>query len=958
MADNLIGNYRVIKELGAGGMGAVYLAQHSLLGRKAAVKVLLPEMSRNDEIVRRFFNEAKAATAIKHPGIVQIYDFGHREDGSAYIAMEFLEGEGLDRRIKTAGALPVQQALRFTGQIASALSAAHHAGIFHRDLKPANLFLVPDQQVAGGERIKILDFGIAKVFQPGDPGAAQTQAGSIMGSPAYMAPEQCQSAGEIDHRADLYSVGCILFEMLCGRPPFDGGGNGPIAIMASQLQDEPPLPSSIRPELTAEMDALVMRLLAKHPSHRPQDAGQLAEWVGMISGEQVSFHAAQVTTQVDLGAGHPSGDTTARITEQSTGAGASGARLIDRLAAGHTAGNTTGGPRTGTGKTGATTGTGSRMQAAAQRTAGTGLSRTGASAAGESRGSRRRALWIVPVVAAVGALALWLAGRTPPSQPGPAAAVTAKTPTSEQPAAKQAPPEPRLSFYSLEEQKVRRNRRQAVASLMASLATVGGEDVATGAMATQWRLPSFSFTSLLSGNFLGSVVDSLSVIWEPEPEIITWKIQTEPPGATLLRDGEVVGTTEQPMIIELDPAPEFKAQFTVRLDGYRDATIDLVGDTDYDEVLTLVPKAYATVISEPEGAEVFDAAGELLGTAPMQVELAEDGSATAVTLRFERYEDTTVEVAGSESYEQTVPLPAKIFATVESRPEGAQVLAQDGSSLGTTPVEIPLVRGDDGEVQPVPVTLTLDRYEDAAVELAGSKSFTERVRLQPKIYATVESRPEGAQVTAADGTVLGTTPVSFEVPRDAQPALVTVTLEGHVDAEVRLRGGKSFTETVRMRPLPRVTIISEPAGAEVLDASGTSLGAAPVEVQLSGAGEPMAFTVRHDGYHDEKIEVASKRDKKLRVKLARELGQVTVSISSEPAGAKVYRGNELVGKTPIEDRFDGVAERVKYRVEHEGYATKTMRVPGDRDSAEAVTLRKCRPQRRGTLTVVSVYEGC
>src|SRR5690242_5535956 len=157
-----VGAYRLIQRIGEGGMGTVWLAEHTMLGRRAAVKVLHASFSSQAEIVARFFNEARAATAINDLGIVQIFDFGHHTDGSAYIVMELLDGEPLDHRI-ARGPLPVADALRIMRQVASALGAAHASGIVHRDLKPENIFLVRDPEVPGGERAKLLDFGIAKL---------------------------------------------------------------------------------------------------------------------------------------------------------------------------------------------------------------------------------------------------------------------------------------------------------------------------------------------------------------------------------------------------------------------------------------------------------------------------------------------------------------------------------------------------------------------------------------------------------------------------------------------------------------------------------------------------------------------------------------------------------------------------------------------------------------------------
>ncbi len=177
-----IGNYRVTGVIGEGGMGTVYSAEHKAIGRKAAIKVLLPEMSASRSIVQRFFNEARATTSIRHPGIVDVFDYGQLEDGRAYIAMEQLEGENLAACLRRTGQLALGHIVAIGRQAASALAAAHEKGIVHRDLKPDNIFLVPDADLPGGVRVKILDFGIAKLATRGDAGL-KTRTGAMMGTP-------------------------------------------------------------------------------------------------------------------------------------------------------------------------------------------------------------------------------------------------------------------------------------------------------------------------------------------------------------------------------------------------------------------------------------------------------------------------------------------------------------------------------------------------------------------------------------------------------------------------------------------------------------------------------------------------------------------------------------------------------------------------------------------------------
>jgi serine/threonine-protein kinase len=280
VTDRVIGSYRVTGVLGEGGMGKVYAAEHTLLGRAAAIKVLLPELSRSQEIVQRFFNEARAATAIRHPGIVEIYDFGWTPDGAAFIVMEHLEGETLRKR-RGRAAMPWSTALALTRQIAGALGAAHAKGIVHRDLKPDNVYLIADPEVPGGERIKLLDFGIAKLLGATE-GHHMTRTGSLMGTPTYMAPEQCRGVA-VDARADLYALGCILFELCAGRAPFVGEGEGD--VLAAHIHVPPPAVGSLARGVPGAVDALVQRMLVKAPSARIQTADEVIRAIDLATAD-------------------------------------------------------------------------------------------------------------------------------------------------------------------------------------------------------------------------------------------------------------------------------------------------------------------------------------------------------------------------------------------------------------------------------------------------------------------------------------------------------------------------------------------------------------------------------------------------------------------------------------------------------------------------------------------------
>ena len=271
-----IGQYRIIRKLGAGGMGTVFLAEHILLGRQAAIKTLLPTLSVHKEIVERFFTEARATSSISDPGVVQVFDFGYHVDGTAYIVMELLEGEALADRMERLGALPQADALKFARQVAAALSAAHDKGIVHRDLKPENLYLVHDTEAQGGERVKILDFGICKL----EGEEKLTQSGTALGTPVYMSPEQCRGTGGVDARSDIYALGCVLFHMLTGRTPFECEGVGEYIV--AHLQEEPPVATSITPGLHALIDVLLIRCLAKDPAERFQSMQELQDAIGEV----------------------------------------------------------------------------------------------------------------------------------------------------------------------------------------------------------------------------------------------------------------------------------------------------------------------------------------------------------------------------------------------------------------------------------------------------------------------------------------------------------------------------------------------------------------------------------------------------------------------------------------------------------------------------------------------------
>jgi tetratricopeptide (TPR) repeat protein len=296
-----INQYRVVRKLGEGGMGAVYEAINDSLQRRAAIKVLLPEIAHNPEVAARFFNEARAVNIINHPSIVEIYEFGHLPDKTAFIVMEYLEGEALTERMRKAGRVSSAEALRLTRQIASALAAAHAKGIVHRDLKPDNVYIVADPEAPAGERVKVLDFGIAKVADElQGNNQLRTRASMVMGTPAYMAPEQCLGAAQVDDKADVYALGVILFQMASGQLPFNAPSS--VQLMHQHIQEPPPALTALDPQAPPEIAALLARMLAKAPAERPS-MGELVAALEQLGAVRTGRDLPPATRAPSGGAG-------------------------------------------------------------------------------------------------------------------------------------------------------------------------------------------------------------------------------------------------------------------------------------------------------------------------------------------------------------------------------------------------------------------------------------------------------------------------------------------------------------------------------------------------------------------------------------------------------------------------------------------------------------------------------
>ncbi len=282
-----VGNYKLEKILGRGGMGTVYAGEHVYIKKPVAVKVLHPQFARYPDAVNRFLREARAASSINHPNIVDVTDFGVLGDGLVYFVMEYLDGKSLEDLIESDGAVELHRSLNVINQMSYALEAAHQLGVIHRDLKPDNIMLLqrpgrrdivrmvttgPGGWVTERERtydfVKILDFGIAKILTPDELGTDTLQ-GAVFGTPEYMSPEAARG-DDVDLRTDIYSLGVILFDMLCGRPPFEAEAGA--EVLHKHIHAPVPSPREFAPhrEITEGAERVVLRAMAKDPAKRYQ----------------------------------------------------------------------------------------------------------------------------------------------------------------------------------------------------------------------------------------------------------------------------------------------------------------------------------------------------------------------------------------------------------------------------------------------------------------------------------------------------------------------------------------------------------------------------------------------------------------------------------------------------------------------------------------------------------------
>jgi eukaryotic-like serine/threonine-protein kinase len=297
-SDSLVGTvlehrYEIVRKIGQGGMGAVYEATHKLIGKRVAVKVLLDKHAQKDQIVARLEQEARLASSIGHPNIIDITDFGQTSDGRTFVAMEFLEGESLAALIARGGRLEIRRAVHIARQVASALGSAHQQGVVHRDIKPENIFLVRRDD---DDFVKVVDFGISKSIRPeqdGEESPRLTQTGMVLGTPLYMSPEQARGDDELDHRIDVYALGVILYEMVTAEVPFRGTNY--LNILSQVVSDEPIPPSQLNPQVSPDLEAVILKAMEKDRDERYQSMEEMAADLSVVQSDSMTTTGARLT---------------------------------------------------------------------------------------------------------------------------------------------------------------------------------------------------------------------------------------------------------------------------------------------------------------------------------------------------------------------------------------------------------------------------------------------------------------------------------------------------------------------------------------------------------------------------------------------------------------------------------------------------------------------------------------
>ncbi len=267
-----IGQYRLVKLLGAGGMGEVYLAEHRMLKRPCAIKLIHPDRAGDPRVLARFEREVRMTARLSHWNTVEIFDYGRTDDGTFFYVMEYLPGLSLEQLLERHGPLPAERVVHLLRQTCQGLREAHHIGLIHRDIKPGNIFAA--QRGGLYDVVKLLDFGLVKPVGE-SPSARLSQEGGISGTPLFMSPEQARGLGDLDVRSDIYSLGAVGYALLTGRPPF--AGTNPLDVMIAHVRDEVVWPSQHQADVPADLECVILRCLAKSPEDRFQDVDSLEQ---------------------------------------------------------------------------------------------------------------------------------------------------------------------------------------------------------------------------------------------------------------------------------------------------------------------------------------------------------------------------------------------------------------------------------------------------------------------------------------------------------------------------------------------------------------------------------------------------------------------------------------------------------------------------------------------------------
>jgi serine/threonine-protein kinase len=267
-----LGHYRLMQRLGAGGMGEVYLAEHRMLKRPCAIKLIHPDQAGDPQVLARFEREVRVTARLSHWNTVEIFDYGRTDDGTFFYVMEYLPGLSLEELLDRHGPLPPERVVHFLRQACQGLREAHGNGLIHRDLKPGNVFAA--QRGGLFDVVKLLDFGLVKPLAE-TRAARLTQEGVISGTPLFMSPEQARGQPDVDARSDIYSLGAVGYALLAGRPPFEGTSS--MEVMIAHVRDEVPRPTTYQPDLPADLEQVILRCLAKKPEDRFQDVDSLEQ---------------------------------------------------------------------------------------------------------------------------------------------------------------------------------------------------------------------------------------------------------------------------------------------------------------------------------------------------------------------------------------------------------------------------------------------------------------------------------------------------------------------------------------------------------------------------------------------------------------------------------------------------------------------------------------------------------